>query len=243
MPVQKTRDSGFRYSSKGVQCPSPFRSSSRDEPAPALKVVELSHPRSTCGSDFFYPPTEIATPPQNLSPVPILDVQDFPKADIPHIFWSNDDAAVARLMSLLRREADFYPSEGLDASIDPDITFHDTHVSEVITWILKVHVLITVVFAYITETFLAQVEPPFGSPTATSIRGRVHSHDLHEQLTVHHDSRFLAALIFSSFSFVHARDSNVSGEVDQSGTREYESPKDMIGWDYAIAAIALAVKV
>jgi hypothetical protein len=125
-----------------VQCPSPFPSSSRDDPASALKVLELSHPFSTRGSEFSYPPTEIATPPQNLSPVPILDVQEFPKADIPRVFWSNDDAAVARLMSLLRREAHFYPSEGLDASVEPDLAFHDTLVSEAIAWILKVHALI-----------------------------------------------------------------------------------------------------
>ena len=65
-------------------------------------------------------------------------------------------------------------------------------------------------------------------------------------MTVHHDSRFLAALIFSSFSFVQARDSKVSGKVDQSGTRECDAlkgGKNTIIWDYAIAAIALAVKV
>jgi len=64
-------------------------------------------------------------------------------------------------------------------------------------------------------------------------------------MTGHHDSRFLAALIFLSFSFVQARDSKGSGE-GQSGAREYEAlkgGKDMIIWDYAIAAIALAVKV
>ena len=156
LPVRKTRGSDFRYASKGVQCPSPFSSSCKDEPAPALKVVALSHSCSTSGSDFSYPPTEIATPSLDLSPVPILDVQDFPKADIPRFFWSNDDAAVARLMSLLTREAHFYQSEGLDASVGPDLTFHDTLVSEVIAWILKVHTLTTVVFTYITEIFLGR---------------------------------------------------------------------------------------
>jgi hypothetical protein len=76
------------------------------------------------------------------------------------------------------------------------------------------------------------------------IRGRVHSHDLHEQLTVHHDSRFLAALIFSLFFFVQARDSKVSREVDQPDMRKaLKGGKNMAIWDYAVAAIALAVKV
>jgi hypothetical protein len=49
-----------------------------------------------------------------------------------------------------------------------------------------------------------QVGPPLGSPTASSIRGRAHSYDLHAQLPV---------------------------------------DEDKLIWDYAVAAIALAVKV
>jgi hypothetical protein len=83
-----------------------------------------------------------------------------------------------------------------------------------------------------------------GSPTDSSIRGRAHSHDLHEQLTVHHDSRFLAALIFSLFYFGQARGSGIRKEVDQSNTKNYEVLKGgVVIWDYAVAAIALAVKV
>ena len=86
-----------------------------------------------------------------------------------------------------------------------------------------------------------------GSPTALSIRGRAHSYDLHEQLTVHHDSRFLAALIFSLFYFVPARgDSKASLKLDQSDMRhfqELEADEDKVIWDCAVAAIALAVKV
>ena len=153
-PVRNTRGSDFSYASKGVQCPSPFHSSFRN--GPDLKVVALSHPCSTCGFDFSYPPTEIATPPPDLSPVPILDVQDFPEADIPRVFWSHDDAAVARLMSLRRREARFYQSEGLDAPVDPDLTLQDTLVPEVIAWILKVHTLTMGVFTYIADIFLGR---------------------------------------------------------------------------------------
>src|SRR6266566_7089996 len=68
-----------------------------------------------------------------------------------------------------------------------------------------------------------QVEPPLGSPTASSIRGRAHSYDLHEQLTVHRDSRFLAALIFSLFFFVPARgDSKTPLKLGQSETRHFQ---------------------
>ena len=92
-----------------------------------------------------------------------------------------------------------------------------------------------------------QVEPPLGSPTASSIRGRAHSYDLHEQLTVNHDSRFLAALIFSLFFFAPARGgSETPPKLDQSETRrfqELEVDEEKFIWDYAVAAIALAVKV
>jgi hypothetical protein len=135
-----------------VQCPSPFHCPFRDKPD--LEVVVPSRPSSTCGSDYFYPPTEIATPPPDLSPVPILDVQDFPEASIPRVFWSDDDAAVARLMSLLRREARFYQNEGLNASVDPDLTFQDTIVPEVIAWMLKVHSFTPRVFTNIADIFM-----------------------------------------------------------------------------------------
>jgi len=85
-----------------------------------------------------------------------------------------------------------------------------------------------------------------GSPTASELRGRAHSYDLHEQLTVYHDSRFLAALIFSSFFVPARRDSETLVELDQSDARhfqELEKDEDVVIWDYAVAAIALAVKV
>lgn len=91
------------------------------------------------------------------------------------------------------------------------------------------------------------MEPPLGSPTASSIRGRTHSYDLHEQLTVHHDSRFLAALIVSSCFFIPIMgDPKNPLELDQSDPRDFQEPnegKDVVIWDYAVAAIALAVKV
>ena len=152
LPARKSRGSIFRYASKGVQCPSPFHCPFRDEPD--LEVVVPSRPSSTGGSDYSYPPTEIATPSPDLSPVPILDVQDFPEAGIPRVFWSNDDAAVARLTSLLRREARFYQSERLDASVNPDLTFRDTVVPEVIAWMLKVNAFTTGVFTNFADTFM-----------------------------------------------------------------------------------------
>ena len=89
-----------------------------------------------------------------------------------------------------------------------------------------------------------QVEPPLGSPTASSIRGRAHSYDLHEQLTVNPDSRFFAAYIFSLFFFIPARgDSKILLELDTIHFQELKEGKDTVIWDYAVAAIALAVKV
>ncbi|KAF8497913.1 hypothetical protein F5888DRAFT_263079 [Russula emetica] len=113
-------------------------------------------------------------------------------------------------MSLVRKETLHWRGEGQGAFLTQKFTSPNTLVKEGIAWILT-------------------VEPPLGSPTASSIRGRAHSYDLHEQLTLHHDSRFLAALIFSLFSFVPAR--------------ELEIDEDKVIWDYAVAAISLAVKM
>ena len=99
---------------------------------------------------------------------------------------------------------------------------------------------------YLLSLFIIgmQVEPPLGSPTVSSIRGRAHSYDLHEQLTVNHDSRFFAAYIFSLFFFIPARgDSKILLQQDTTHFQELKEGKDTVIWDYAVAAIALAVKV
>jgi hypothetical protein len=93
-----------------------------------------------------------------------------------------------------------------------------------------------------------QVEPPQGSTITVSKEERVHSRDLREQLTTHHDTRFFAALIFISFFFsVSARTVKESPEVadypDVYQQEESDESQKMVVWDYAVAAIALAVKV
>ncbi len=93
-----------------------------------------------------------------------------------------------------------------------------------------------------------QVEPPQGSTITVSTEERIHSRDLHEQLTTHHDTRFLAALIFVSFFFsVPARLGEESPKVadhpDVNQREESDDSRKMVVWDYAVAAIALAVKV
>jgi len=138
--VRKNRGSHFnaaRYASKGVQYPSPSHTLSHDEQN--FEDVVFSHSRSTTESDCSYPPTEIATPPLDLSPVPILDVQDFPEAYIPRVFYSSNDAAEARIRSLLRKETHYCQREGLVALVDPDLAFQDTLIPEVIAWILTVY--------------------------------------------------------------------------------------------------------
>jgi hypothetical protein len=127
--------SATHYASKGVQYPSPSHSLSQDE---QNFVVTLSHTSSARESDFSYPPTEVATSPLSLSPVPILDLRDFPEADIPRVFWSRDDAAEARLISLLRKEARCHQTEWLDVFVDPDLASKDTLGPEIIAWILTV---------------------------------------------------------------------------------------------------------
>ena len=90
-----------------------------------------------------------------------------------------------------------------------------------------------------------QVEPP--SPSTPSwAKQKFHSRDLHEQLTVHHDSRFLAALIFTSFFFTGLTGGEFLGEGCNPAVKHgkgLKDPEKMVVWDYAVAAIALAVKV
>jgi hypothetical protein len=84
------------------------------------------------------------------------------------------------------------------------------------------------------------------SPTPSWTKRRDHSQDLHEQLTVNHDSRFLAALIFTSFFFTVPTGGEVLVEGYNPGAKHGKALKDhqkMVIWDYAVAAIALAVKV
>ena len=198
-----------------------------------------------------YPPTQPVTPVPGLSPipspVPVLGPQAFLQVDIPRVFVSSDDAAEARLMSLLSKETLRRREEGRGSFLTQKFTPPNTLVKEAIAWILTVHVFTT--FHLLSLRLLqTQVEPPLGSPTASSIRGRAHSYDLHEQLTVHHDSRFLAALIFSLFSFDPARGSSKTPlELDQSKMRQVRVLEVVdevkVVWDYAVAAIALAVKV
>jgi hypothetical protein len=93
-----------------------------------------------------------------------------------------------------------------------------------------------------------QVEPPQGSAITASGEQRVYSRDLHEQLTTHHDTRFLAALIFLSFFFsVSERPGEESIKVvyppDMVQQEEYDDSRKLVVWDYAVAAITLAVKV
>ncbi|KAI9508638.1 hypothetical protein F5148DRAFT_872277 [Russula earlei] len=215
-----------------------------------------SHSACSAGSVLSYTPTEIATPISDYSPgpslsldlppemvvpvpdrgpsldlswIPILEPRDFHQADIPRNFSGSRDAAEARLNSLLRKEVLYCgKEEGTSALATHDRASHDTLVTDVILWILT-------------------VEPPRGCPSARSIRQRQHSYDLYEQLTGHHDSRFFAALIFSSFIFFPAKeDSNAPIEVDQADKGRCEELKEgetVAIWDYAVAAIALAVKM
>lgn len=93
-----------------------------------------------------------------------------------------------------------------------------------------------------------QVEPPQGSTITVSTEESVHSRDLREQLTTHHDTRFFAALIFISFFFpVSARPGEerpkVADYADVDQLEESDEAQKMVVWDYAVAAITLAVKV
>lgn len=145
LSVRKNRGSDYNathYASKGVQYPSPSHSLSQDEQD--FKSLDPSNALSACESDVSYPQTEISTSPLGLGPVPIPDLRNIPEADIPRIFWSNEDAAEARLMSLLRKEARYYQTEEwLDVFLDPDLALKDNLGPDVIAWILTVSAIFT----------------------------------------------------------------------------------------------------
>ena len=96
---------------------------------------------SAAGSAISYPPTQLATPVLGLSPVlrpaPVLGPRYFSQADIPRIFLSSDDAARARLVSLLRKEVLYRREEVPGALLALD--FASRNIVEVIAWILAVH--------------------------------------------------------------------------------------------------------
>ena len=71
-----------------------------------------------------------------LSPVSVLGPRYFSQADIPRIFLSSDDAARARLMSLLRKEALYRREEGPGTLLALNLASRNT--LEVIAWILTV---------------------------------------------------------------------------------------------------------
>ena len=95
---------------------------------------------SAAGSVLSYPSTQLNTPVLGLSPelnpVPVLDPQYFSQADIPSVFLSSDDAARARLMSLLRKEVFYCREEGLGSLLA--LEFASTDTLEVTAWILAV---------------------------------------------------------------------------------------------------------
>jgi hypothetical protein len=145
LSVRKNRGpdfNGTHYASKGVQHPYPSLSVSQDEQD--FKSLHPSNAISVCGSDVSYPPTEISTSPLGLSPVLTPDLRNIPEADIPRIFWSSDDAAEARLMSLLRKEARYYQTEEwLNVFVDSDLGLKDNLGPDVIAWILTVSAIFT----------------------------------------------------------------------------------------------------
>jgi hypothetical protein len=89
------------------------------------------------------------------------------------------------------------------------------------------------------------VELPLLSPTASWTEKMIHCQVPHD-LTVHHDARFLAALLFPSFFFpVRAGGESIrnGGHPCAKHCEELKDHKEMVVWNYAVAVFAIAVKV
>ena len=110
--------------------PPPSHSLSQDA------TLSHSSTSSTAGSVLSYPPTQPVTPIPGLSPVPVLGPQAFLQVDIPRVFLSSDDAAEARLMSLLRKETLYWWGGVQDVFLTQKFTSPNTFVEKVIAWIL-----------------------------------------------------------------------------------------------------------
>lgn len=168
--------------------------------------------------------------------------------EIPRVFASSEHAAEARLNFLLKKDVLYLRRKGSGALAALGFAPRDSFVMEVVAWILTVCVR-TRESAVVAVFIGTQVEPPQASTINASTEARVHSRDLYEQLTTHHDTRFLAVLIFMSFFFsVSARTGEECHKVadyPDVGQRAVESDEiqKMVVWDYAVSAIALAVKV
>ena len=82
------------------------------------------------------PPTQPAT--RVPSPVPTLSLQHFREIEIPHVFASSEDAAEARLKSLLKKDVLYLRRKCSGALAALDFAPRDSFVFEVIAWILMV---------------------------------------------------------------------------------------------------------
>ena len=82
------------------------------------------------------PPTQPAT--RVPSPVPALSLQHFREIEIPHVFASSEDAAEARLKSLLKKDVLYLRRKCSGALAALDFAPRDSFVFEVIAWILMV---------------------------------------------------------------------------------------------------------
>jgi hypothetical protein len=82
------------------------------------------------------PPTQPAT--RVPSPVPALSFQHFREIEISHIFASSEDAAEARLKSLLKKDVLYLRRKCSDALAALEFAPRDSFVLEVIAWILMV---------------------------------------------------------------------------------------------------------
>ncbi|KAI9439117.1 hypothetical protein H4582DRAFT_2142468 [Lactarius indigo] len=188
------------------------------------EVTTPSDIRYITGLVSPYPPTQLAT--RVSSPVPILSPRHFQEIVIPRVSASSEDAAEARLKFLLRKDVLYLQRKCSGVLVALSFAPRDSFIMEVIAWILT-------------------VEPSQGSTMTVSAEERVHSRDLHDQLTTYQDTRFLAALIFISFFFPASaipgeENPEVADHPDVNQREEFDDSRKMIVWDYAVAAIALA---
>ncbi|KAI0263563.1 hypothetical protein BC834DRAFT_302252 [Gloeopeniophorella convolvens] len=172
-----------------------------------------------------HPPTQPLT--RVPTPNPPTPPHQFAEGDIPRVYLDRNDAAEARLRLLLKKEALHRSREGPCALAALGVASQDDFIAVVIDWILAA--CPSKKFAGIHKKQRESV-----------LRG-----DLHEQLNAGHDTRFLAAHIFTwFFCYPHPSGKKSRKVLDEiARSSELDSSEKLIVWDFAVAAIALAVKV
>ncbi|KAI0044865.1 hypothetical protein FA95DRAFT_1561773 [Auriscalpium vulgare] len=215
---------------------------------------ENTTPSHFCSDDFDLSSSHVPSEPSSPAPLCTLPFQDVALTHL--VPMCDEDAAERRLRLLLRKDSglgrpdspilgSFTASSTNDSDSEPcsqlseaDITSeadcveyfgrgYDTDVKDDLR-AKAIHWIVTVV-------------PPVDD--VSSKKTPVYSGDLYRVLMRHPDTRFLAAYFFGRFLLLVAKHDTPDAGLDPTAQAELDEGRRIIVWDFAVAAIALSVKL